>query len=113
MISILRIASRIGKTVRGAIHGPTDDYLSVGEILVWRAYYSIEPYSNETKHLVFLEAAVRQEKNPKLLLPPECKLDQPLIANLNESKAALNAQLTMMAAEYLPELASLRSSAKQ
>lgn len=104
MISILRISSRIGKTIRGALHGPANDYLSVGEILIWRAYYSLEPYSNETKHLVFLEAAVRQERDARKFFPPECQLDNPLVANLQQSKDMLSSQMTMMALEYLPHL---------
>lgn len=82
--------------------------MSASEFLLWVAYYSLEPYSNEVKHLIYLEAATRELKDPRSIFPPECKLDQPLdIKEVQKSKANLADQLNAMVAEYIPQVRDL------
>jgi hypothetical protein len=96
------------------LHGPSFDFLSPQEFLIWRAYYSLEPYSNELKQLVNIEGAVGRVKDITKLLPPECELDQPL-EDMNQDKMKENLvwQMTMMAADYLPDLKAAIEQARE
>ena len=88
------------QTVRGLLY--SDPILSPVEQMFWIAFNCIEPYGNEIKALAFLEAGVRQIKDPKKLFPPECLLDNPLSGvDLDTQRKIVREQMTAFASEFI------------